>query len=221
MSIYDHQKDEFIKRKVSQYAISEDMGVSLLTQMLEFVPGEEERKFLESQIEDEKKHNRLFSQRADELGSEEKFFQDSLQKLYDFSQTCVDRKDWLMCVACQSIIEELALASFAAFYSHADETTKVILIEIMNDERRHLDFALWQIGKWAKTDDDRKKILDLQHHILQIFLEALRPEHMKTQLDPDYFKKVLKQTYSLHKKRFSKLHLAVPEIPVQYLRNLI
>lgn len=217
----DPQQDEFIKRKVSQYAISEDMGVSLLSQMLGFVPGDEERIFLESQVEDEKKHNRLFAKRADELGSEEKFFQDSLQKLYDFSQSCVDRKDWLMCVACQSIIEELALASFSAFYTRADEKTKIILDEIMGDERRHLDFALWQIGKWSKTPEDRKKVLDLQHRVLQIFLEALKPENLQQQLDAGYFKKVLKQTYALHKQRFSKLELEVPEIPVQYLRVLL
>lgn len=215
--------DEILKRQISQYAISEDMGVSLLSQMLVFVPGDEERKFLESQIEDEKKHNRLFAERADELGATEKFFQESLQRLYEFGQECVNKKDWLLCMSCQSVIEELAMASFGAFYHRADEKTKKILTEVIGDEKRHLDFALWQIEKWTKSDEDRKKILDLQHQVLQIFLDALEPERLRFQRsleEQKYFKKVLKQTYALHKLRFEKLKLEVPAIPLRYLTVL-
>lgn len=224
MSANDPNIDEKLKKQISQYAISEDLGVSLLTQMLEFVPGAEERKFLEGQIEDEKKHNRLFSQRADELGVEEKFFQDSLEKLYAFGQECVDKKDWLLCVACQSVIEELAFASFTAFYKRADAKTRGFLTEVMEDEKRHLEFALWQIGKWNKTDADKEKILNLQHKVLEIFMDALHPDRLNrlfTRDDQQYFKQILKTTYAIHKERFKKLKLEVPEIPVKFLANLM
>jgi len=216
--------DENVKKQISQYAISEDLGVSLLTQMLEFVPGDEERKFLDGQIEDEKKHNRLFAQRADELGVEEKFFQDSLEKLYAFGQECVDKKDWLLCVACQSVIEELAFASFTAFFKRADQKTRGFLTEVMEDEKRHLEFALWQIGKWKKTKEDAEKILELQQKVMQIFMEALHPDHLNrlfTRDDQQYFKTVLKTTYAIHKERFKKLNLQVPEIPAKYLASLL
>ena len=208
----DPTQDESFKKQISQYALSEDRGVSLLSQMLTFVPGEEECVFLERQIQDEIKHNRLFSERADELGIEEKFFHESLEKLYRFGQECVNKKDWLLCVACQSVIEELAIASFSVFFQRADEKTRKILLEIIEDEKRHLEFALGQIGKWTKTDDDRAKVLDLQKEVLQIFLTAL-----ETKGEQKNFKKVLYHTYRLHKQRFSQVKIAVPEIPLKYL----
>lgn len=220
----DPTRDEFYKRQISQYAISEDMGVSLLSQMLEFAPTEEEHTFLKSQVQDEIKHNRLFSERADELGSTEKFFNDSLQKLYEFGQQCVSKKDWLLCVSCQSVIEELAIASFSVFFQRADEKTRKMLLEVIDDEKRHLDFAFQQIKKWTKTDEDRKKILDLQHNVLQIFLEALNPRELKKRLPSEeqkFFKKALEKTYTLHKQRFSKLKLEVPKIPAKYLKAFL
>ncbi|GEM_PF-5178578 len=214
MNPIDPSKDELLKKQISQYALAEDRGVSLLSQMLEFVPGDEERVFLVGQVEDEKKHNRLFSERADELGVEEQFFTESLEWLYDFGQECVDKKDWLLCVTCQSVIEELAMASFAVFFQRADEKTRKILLEIIDDEKRHLDFALWQIGKWTRTDADRKKVLDLQHHVLSLFLKALTSRDLRDRSKEEqaHFKKVLKNTYTLHKQRFKKLNMDVPAI---------
>ena len=216
--------DESLKKQISQYAISEDLGVSLLSQMLEFVPASEERAFLESQIQDEIKHNRLFADRADELGIEEKFFQDSLEELYKFGQECVDKKDWLLCVTCQSVIEELAFASFSAFYKRADEKTRSFLVEVMSDEKRHLEFALWQIGKWCVSEEDRAKVLKLQEEVLKIFLNALQPERLSnlfTAEDQKYFKQVLRRTYAIHKQRFAELKLEVPELPKKMLASLI
>lgn len=219
----DPKKNEHLKRKLSEYAAAEDRGVSLLTQMLEFVPGEEERKFIEGQVEDEKKHNRLFQQRADELNVEETFFLESLGKLYDLGQKCVSEGDWLKCITCQSIIEEVALASFASFFQRADEKTRKILLEIMDDEKRHLDFTFWQIRKWAVTKDAREKVFRFQELVLELFLDALKPENLAKQIPPDEqndFKKVLTQTYKLHRQRFSRLKMEVPGIPMRYLAKI-
>lgn len=224
MTQLDPSQDETLKKQISQYAISEDMGVSLLSQMLAFTPGKEEHKFLESQIKDEIKHNRLFAQRADELGVEEEFFQDSLRQLYAFGQECVSKKDWLLCVTCQSVIEELAFASFSAFYKRADKKTREFLVEIIEDEKRHLEFALLQINKWTKTDEDRRKILDLQRRVVQILLGALHPHNLNrlfTAADQKYLKKVLKTTYAMHQERFKKINIEIPKIPPQYLKSLV
>lgn len=218
------EEEQHLKRKLSEYAMAEDRGVSLLSQMLEFAPGDEEKKFLEGQIVDEKKHNRLFQQRADELNAEEEFFLESLEKLYDIGQECVAGKEWLACVTCQSIIEELALASFASFFGRADEKTKKILLEIMGDEKRHLAFTLWQIEKWAHTAQEKEKIFALQKRVLTIFLEALTPEALTKQIpknEQDDFKKVLKKTYELHRQRFSRLKLKIPEIPLSYITRFM
>lgn len=224
MPTHDPRDDETLKRQLSQYALSEDRGVSLLSQMLTFVPTEEERIFIESQLQDEIKHNRLFADRAEELGAEETFFHQSLERLYEFGQACVDKKDWLQCVACQSVIEELAIASFSVFFQRADEKTRTILLEVIDDEKRHLDFAFNQIQKWAKTDEDYKKVFELQEKVLMIFLNALEPTALSTQFTPDEqknFKQVLKNTYKLHTQRFSRLKMPMPEIPARYLVSLL
>lgn len=220
----DEQKQAQLKRKLSEYAMAEDRGVSLLSQMLTFVPGDEEKTFIKGQIEDEKKHNRLFQQRADELNAQEQFFLESLGKLYDIGQECVEQRDWLACVTCQSIIEELALASFASFFPRADEKTKKILLEIMGDEKRHLAFTLWQIEKWARSDEDKTKIHALQKRVIDLFIEALQPDSLNKQIpksEQDDFKKVLKKTYQLHRQRFSKLKLTVPKIPMAEITRFV
>jgi len=216
--------EEILKRKLSQFAAAEDRGVSLLSQMLLFVPSEEERKFIVEQIKDEKKHNRLFQKRADELNVKEKFFLESLEKLYDLGQECVWERDWLKCITCQSIIEELALASFASLFQRVDEKTQKILLEIMEDEKRHLAFTFWQIEKWAVTEDMRKKVYNLQNRVLAFFIDALKPENLKRHIpkkEQADFIKVLASTYKVHRQRFSRLNMEVPRIPVALVAKVL
>ena len=219
----DPAKDDLLKRKLSEYAMAEDKGVSLLSQMLTFTPTEEEHKFILDQVEDEKKHNRLFQERADELNVEEKFFLKSLDELYEIGQECVNEKDWLKCVSCQNIIEELAIASFSSIYTRADDKTREILNEIISDEKRHLDFTLWQIEKWATTPEKKKVVMDLQQRVIDLFLKALKPENLEREVpeeERDGFKKVLKNTYLIHRQRFSRLHMDIPKIPLKYLAQI-
>jgi ferritin-like protein len=204
-----------LHRKVSEYAVAEDKGVWLLTQMREFVPNDA-AEFLETQIVDEKKHARLFAQRVKELNIKEPFFLESLADLYIFAQTCVDDKSWLKCMVTQSVIEELALASFSIFRQQADERTREILDEILEDEKRHLDFTLVEIGKYSKTEQEKKEISDTQAQILGICLNALKAENLNREVskkDQADFKRGLKQAYLLHRKRFKGLNLDVPSIP--------
>lgn len=219
----DAQHDESYKRQIYQYATFEDRGVSLLSRMLAFAPSEEEKGFLSEQVEDEKKHARIFGDLADALGIEEKFFNESLEQLYDIGQKCVDDKDWLACVTCQSVIEELAIASFSLFFQRADEKTRILLLEVIEDEKKHLAFALNQIKKWTKTNTDSKKIMQMQEKVLSLFMRALDPKHLNKRLKAEehaHFKKILKSTYALHKQRFSSINIAVPDIPTMLKKHL-
>ena len=216
MKNQDPETNEILKRRISEYALAEDRGVQLLIQMQEFVP-EDARAFLESQIKDELKHNRLFEERAVELNMTEPFFLESLKELYDLGQDCVDQKDWLLCMVMQCMIEELALASFGNSAAQADPRTREILKEIMDDEFKHLEFTADEIQKYNQSPADSGKIYDLQKRVLQLFISALMPERLdrdvpKKEQQADY-KKSLLQTYRLHCARFKKLKIKVPGLP--------
>lgn len=214
MKNQDPQENEILKRRISEYAIAEDRGVHLLIQMQEFVP-DDARTFLESQIVDEVKHNRLFEERALELKITEPFFLESLKELYDLGQDCVDKKDWLLCMVMQCMIEELALASFGNSAAQSDPKTRDVLKEIMEDEFRHLEFTTEEIEKYKSPEND-KKIYDLQMEVLKLFLSALKPERLEKEVPKEQqadFKKGLLQTYRLHSARFKKLKIKVPGLP--------
>lgn len=213
-----------IKRKVAEYALAEDKGASLLKQMLEFTPGEEEQQFIQKQLADELKHSQMFQEEAMRLNAEEEFFLSSLDRLYVIGQKCVTEQDWIKCMVCQSIIEEIALASFSSFYPRVDDQIKGILKEIIEDEKEHLDFTIEQIGKWVTSEEDKKKVAELQAEILEIFVAVLTDGKLKQEVPSEEERKqfidVMKKTYVFHKNRFESVGIALPKIPKKHLLKI-
>ena len=209
------KQDPVLKRKLAEYAIAEDRGVSLLSEMLTFAPSEEERAAIQKQMDEEIKHSRLFDERAQALNAGETRLVDSLQKLYELGQSCVDERDWVKCITCQNMIEELAIVSFSSIYTRADEETKAVLTEIMAEENEHLDFTLEQLGKWAIDEAGRAKVKAVQDRALEICMEAFRPGQLEKEIsaeEANAFKKVLWRAYQVHKERFRKIGLEVPSV---------
>lgn len=131
-------------KELAEYGQAEDRGVHLLKQMRAFVP-ESAKAYLEKQIEDEERHARLFEERCQALGITDDYFMPALDALYTFAQRCVDQKDWLLCMLCQSVIEELAMISFGRLHDKVDSQTQAVLQSIMKDEADHLEFTLTQL----------------------------------------------------------------------------
>lgn len=194
-----------------QYQAAEDRGIDLLKQLRTFAPSEEIGKEIDQQIIDETKHERLFSERLDHLEIDCQGLNNSLEDIYDLAQKCVDEKDWVKSIAIQTVIEELAMATFTEHVEELDEDSQTVLREIIQDEARHLEFGLRELDKVREGNEE--KIEGIHKQVLEIFQTAfVNGSYSKEDL-PIMVKTVTK-AYGMHKKRLGGIGIQIPEIDV-------
>lgn len=190
------------------YQKGEEKGVGLLVQLNTFAPSEVRQEITE-QIVDERKHDRLFSGRLKDLDIDCFGMNHSLEAVYDLAQECVDQKDWVSSITIQTVIEELAMATFTDRVLTLDADTQVVLREIIHDEARHLQFGLREMEKFAEGNEE--KIRAIHMRVLKIFLATFNdPKHSKEDLKR--LTKVVKKAYRMHKVRLGRIGVELPDI---------
>lgn len=192
-----------------QYQQGEDRGVDLLKQLHAFAPNAEVAEEINLQIEDEIKHARLFAERLQHLDIDCEGLKKSLESLYDLAQQCVDRKDWVESITVQTVIEELAMATFTEHLNEQDEDTQVVMREIIEDESRHLAFGLREMAKFKEGSEAR--INTLHQQVVKIVTNAVKDSSYSLQERKILVKTMLK-AYKMHDARLHELGLSLPPI---------
>ncbi len=193
-----------------QYQKGEDRGVDLLKELLEFAPNEGVAQEIESQIVDEIKHARLFAERLSDLDIDCEGMKKSLESLYDLAQECVDEKDWVSSITVQSVIEELAMATFTEHLTKHDVATQEVLREIIEDESRHLAFGIREMNKFKAGNEE--KINALHNKMLKLVIEALDDSSF-TAVERVGMVKTMTKAYKMHSVRLKELGISLPNIP--------
>jgi 1,2-phenylacetyl-CoA epoxidase catalytic subunit len=190
-----------------QYQKGEEKGVGLLRALKTFAPSEDVAREIDLQITDELKHDYLFAGRLRDLDIDCEGLKGSLNSVYDLAQECVDKKDWVSAITIQTVIEELAMATFNHHLPELDEDSQRILRLVIQDEGRHLEFGLRELQKVAAGNEE--KIRAIHMRVAEIFKSSFK--------DNDYSAdehKVLQETvmraYKLHKKRLSGIGVKLP-----------
>lgn len=190
------------------YQKGEERGVWLLIQLKTFAPVDV-RKEIAAQIDDERKHDRLFSSRLKDLDIDCFGMNNSLEAVYDLAQECVNRKEWVESITIQAVIEELAMATFTEKVRELDPKTREVLLEIIHDEARHLAFGLREMAKFAKGNEEKIRRIHLK--VLDIFLAVFKDSRYTLQ-ELGRLTKTVTSAYRMHKARLSKIGLKIPTV---------
>ena len=201
---YSMQDDEVL----CNYQKGEERGVTLLRQLKTFAP-EEVTEEIAAQIIDELKHDRLFSGRLKDLDIDCFGMNHSLEAVYDLAQECVDRKDWIQSITIQTVIEELAMATFTDHLQELDPATQEVLREIIHDEARHLAFGVRELSKIAKGNEAKIKQIHLR--VLEIFIATLKDKRF-TKDQIGRMNKTVVKAYTMHKTRLSRIGIKIPTV---------
>jgi ribonucleotide reductase beta subunit family protein with ferritin-like domain len=201
---------DIINDPICSFAKGEERGVHLLKQLILFAPNNEAAFELRQQIEDEVGHEEIFNTRLKDLDIDCEGLSKNLDSLYDYAQTCVDEKDWVKSVSVQAVIEELAMASFIYRYPELDEKTQIVLKKVIEDEKRHLEFCITQLAKFADSDS-RARTEEVHKNAISIMRAAAEQEGLsKDQLNDA--KEIMKKAYFLHYSRLKKIGIALPKV---------
>lgn len=192
-----------------QYQQGEDRGVDLLRQLYSFAPNQDVAEEINLQIEDEIKHARLFAERLQDLDIDCEGLKKSLVSLYDLAQQCVDKKDWVESITVQTVIEELAMATFTEHLAEQDEGTQIVMREIIEDESRHLAFGLREMAKFKAGNEE--KINALHKRVVQIVTQAVKDSSYSIQERKILVSTMLK-AHKMHDARLKELGLSLPAI---------
>jgi len=200
--------EERLNEVVCQFQRGEDRGAYLLRQWSEFAPTLEIKKAVIQQYKDEVRHANLFAGRLKDLEVSCSGLNSSLNSLYDLAQDCVDKQDWVQCVTIQVAIECLAMGSFSTVYKSCDEETKIILEEVIADEKRHLDWGLDQLNNVKDDPQHLKKIKEIQKKTSRLF-NCL---HLDPQLkEIEKAKEIHGLSRDIYISRMNEIGIAIPK----------
>lgn len=194
-----------------QYQQGEDRGVDLLKQLHDFAPNEETAAEIAVQIEDEIKHARLFAGRLSALDIDCEGLKKSLESLYELAQECVDKQDWVASITIQTVIEELAMATFTEHLPEQDEDTQMVMREIIEDESRHLAFGMREMAKIK--DGNEEKINALHEKIVKLVMHAVTDSSYSV-AERGVLVKTMLKAYKMHSARLKELGLDLPTVSV-------
>lgn len=193
-----------------QYQQGEDRGVGLLKELYTFAPNNEVAAEIAIQIEDEIKHARLFAERLQHLDIDCEGLKRSLESLYELAQECVNSKDWVASITIQTVIEELAMATFTEHLPEQDEDTQAVMREIIEDESRHLAFGIREMAKIKAGNED--KINDLHGKIVKLVMRAVTDKSYSL-AERGVLVKTMLKAYKMHVARLNELGLELPLLP--------
>lgn len=197
------------------YQKGEERGVGLLRSLQNFAPNSQVAAEIGDQIIDEMKHDRLFSTRLKDLDIDCLGMNNSLEAVYDLADDCVARKDWVESITIQTIIEELAMATFTEHLRELDEKTQVVLNEIIQDEARHLQFGIRELKKIADDEkystENREKIHAMHQKVLTIFRSTFKDNSYTPEEHAQLIKTVTK-AYKMHRQRLAVIGIEIPKI---------
>ncbi|MDP3975733.1 MAG: ferritin-like domain-containing protein [bacterium] len=188
-----------------EYQQAEEKGVGLLRQLKTFAPTEEVAEEIAEQVEDELRHTRLFAERLKDLDIDCETLMEALAGIYDLAQECVDKKDWVRSIAIQTVIEELAMATFTNQLGKQDEETESVLREIIVDEQRHLEFGMRELNKVRQGNEEQ--IRDIHLKVGKIFILAFAENRL-----PQSIRNTAKKAHKMHQQRLRKIGVEVPGI---------
>ncbi len=192
-----------------QYQKGEERGVGLLKALKTFAPNEETVREIDLQITDELKHDYLFAGRLRDLDIDCEGLKGSLNSIYDLAQKCVDEKDWVASIAIQTVIEELAMATFNHHLPELDEDSQRILRLVIQDEGRHLEFGMRELSRVIEGNEEKVRAIHLE--VAEIFKASFKDNDYSAK-EHKILQETVKKAYKLHKKRLATIGVKLPSM---------
>lgn len=192
---------------LSNYCNGERNGSELISRLTGFVPGEEERKWVEQWAAEEMEHHRLWSSLMKKKEMPEIGMTGNLRNIYTITDGFVARKDWAGSMVSAAIIEHMSNAAAAYLFRHADAETRQVFRRITGDDLAHLDFDIAQIEKAARTREGKKRVMEAHSEFLKEIIQwPFRPDTTAHEIN------ILNETYQLHRFRMNRIGIRLPDI---------
>jgi len=191
----------------NNYCHGEKRGSEFIEQLIDFAPGEEERKWIRIWAAEEMHHHKLWDELLEKKKIPRQELTESIRNIYNIAGDFVTKKDWIGSMVSALIIEHLSNATAAYLYRYADLPTQMIFKKITGDDLGHLDFDYAQLERAAQTKEGRKRIKRAN----TVFLKEILQWPMRTGVTASDID-ILNNTYEIHRMKLRKIGVKIPNI---------
>ncbi len=199
-------RDEWIAI-LSNYCHGERSGSELISRLLDFAPGKDEKMWVRQWAAEEMEHHKLWDSLMAGRKMQEKEMTEGLKNIYSITDGFVSRKDWVGSMVSAAIIEHMSNAAAAYLFRHADPETRQVFRRITGDDLAHLDFDIAQLEKAAESRDGRRRIMTAH----KAFLREIMQWPFRSGVTDNELR-ILNETYQLHRFRMGRIGIRLPDI---------
>ena len=168
------------------YCVGETVALEGSSGLISFAPNRVSKIFLSTQVVDEGRHVEVFLHRLRELGVADpdvEIDRRANRNLLEFRKRLLEliaQQDWEAALFAQNVIlEGMEFAVFNAHAEMADPVTRELLLGVVRDERRHIEFGEASLERLLQVAPHRRAHLravkqELDHLVLATFEQTAR-----------------------------------------------